>query len=57
MSMFQRKRSARDFADEIKAHLEIEADDLQSEGLSDAEARRKARLEFGNVTAAQERFY
>ena len=55
--MFQRKRSARDFADEIKAHLEIEADDLQSEGLSDAEARRKARLEFGNVTAAQERFY
>jgi predicted permease len=55
--MFERKRSAKDFADEIKAHLEFEADDLQSEGLSDAEARRKARLEFGNVTAAQERFY
>ncbi len=55
--MFERKRSAKDFADEIKAHLELEADDLQSEGLSDGEARRKARLEFGNVTAAQERFY
>jgi predicted permease len=55
--MFQHKRSARDFAGEIKAHLELEADDLQSEGLSDAEARRKARLEFGNVTTAQERFY
>src|SRR5579864_2268325 len=56
MSMFERKRSAKDFADEIKAHLELEADELRSEGSSDEEARRKARLEFGNVTAAQERF-
>ena len=54
--MFERKRSAKDFADEIKAHLELEADELRSEGSSDEEARRKARLEFGNVTAAQERF-
>ncbi len=55
--MFQRKRSAKDFADEIKAHLELEADELRSEGSSDEEARRKARLEFGNVTTARERFY
>ena len=31
-SMFQRKRSAEDFAEEIKAHLELEADELSSEG-------------------------
>ena len=55
--MFRRKRSAEDFAEEIKAHLELEADDLQREGLSDDEARRKARRAFGNVRAAQERFY
>jgi predicted permease len=54
--MFQRKRSAKDFADEIKAHLELEADELRSEGLTDDEARRKAHVEFGNVTTAQERF-
>ena len=55
--MFRRKRSAEDFAEEIKAHLELEADDLRQEGLSEDEARWKARRAFGNVTAAQERFY
>jgi len=55
--MFRRKRSAEDFAEEIKAHLELEADDLKSEGLSEDEAQWKARREFGNVRAAQERFY
>ncbi len=55
--MFWRKRSTEDFAEEIKAHLELEADDLKREGLSEDEARRKARREFGNVRAAQERFY
>ncbi|WP_245632144.1 permease prefix domain 1-containing protein [Edaphobacter aggregans] len=57
MSMFRRKRSAEDFAEEIKAHLELEADDLRHEGLSEDEARRKARCEFGSIRAAQERFY
>src|SRR5580692_6352669 len=55
--MFRRKRSAEDFAEEIKAHLELEADELRHEGLSDGQARRKARSEFGNVGAARERFY
>jgi predicted permease len=55
--MFRRKRSADDFAEEIKSHLELEADELRSEGLSEEEARRKAKVEFGNVQAAQERFY
>ena len=55
--MFRRKRSAEDFAAEIKAHLELEADDLQGEGWSEEEARFQAQRTFGNVTAAQERFF
>ena len=55
--MFKRKRSAEDFAEEIKAHLELEADELRREGVDADEARWKARREFGNVRAAQERFY
>ncbi len=55
--MFWRKRSAEDFAEEIKAHLELEAEDLKREGLSEEEARWKARREFGNVRRAQEQFY
>jgi predicted permease len=55
--MFKRRRSAGDFAEEIQSHLELEADDLEREGLSEDEARRRARIEFGNVRAAEERFY
>ena len=55
--MFKHRRSTEDFSEEIKAHLELEADELRREGLSEDEARRKARVEFGNVPAAQERFY
>lgn len=55
--MFRRKRSANDFAEEIKAHLELEASELRREGLAEDEAQRRARIHFGNVTAAQERFY
>ncbi|MGP8175517.1 MAG: ADOP family duplicated permease [Terracidiphilus sp.] len=54
--MFRRRRSADDFAEEIRAHLELEADELKSEGVSEEEAHRKARVAFGNVPAAQERF-
>lgn len=54
--MFRRRRATGDFADEIQSHLELEADELRSEGLSDEEARRKARVAFGNVAAAQEHF-
>src|SRR6516162_7299949 len=55
--MFRRRRSADDFAEEIKSHFELEADELQREGLSEEEARRRARIEFGNPQTAQERFY
>jgi predicted permease len=55
--MFRRKRSAKDFQAEIEAHLALEADDLKGEGMSADEARWKAMREFGNVRAAEERFY
>ena len=55
--MFKRRRRADDFAEEIQTHLNLEADDLRSEGLSEEEAHRRARVAFGSVPAAQERFY
>jgi macrolide transport system ATP-binding/permease protein len=55
--MFKRTRSTDDFAEEIKAHLELEAEELRREGLSEDEARRRAYTVFGNVDATQERFY
>jgi predicted permease len=51
------KRTDRDFAREIEAHLAIETDRLIAEGLDPAEARDRARRVFGNVTRAQERFH
>ncbi|GGG67126.1 ABC transporter permease [Edaphobacter dinghuensis] len=55
--MFRRRRSADDFAEEIKSHIEHETDDLQREGLNEEQARRRAKVEFGNAQAARERFY
>ena len=55
--MFQKKRSPEDFAAEIRAHLELEADELRSEGHDNTEAHRRARVAFGSLPAAQERFH
>lgn len=55
--MFRRRRSTDDFAEEIQSHLAFEADDLESQGMNKDEARRRAKVEFGNVQKAQERFY
>ena len=57
MIMFRRKRTTEDFADENQAHIELEAEELRREGLSEENARIQARRTFGNVRAAQERFY
>jgi predicted permease len=55
--MFKRKRTTHDFDEEMRAHVALEADELKSEGLGDEEARRRARVAFGNMQAAHERFY
>ncbi len=55
INMFKRKRSAEDFAEEIKAHLELEADELRDEGLSEDEARSKRPTSSSAMSrAAQE---
>ncbi|HEV2304132.1 MAG TPA: ABC transporter permease, partial [Candidatus Acidoferrales bacterium] len=55
--MFRRKRKLDDFSAEIEAHLKLETERLQNEGLSYEQARAAAHRAFGNVTKAQERFY
>ena len=55
--MFRRKRSAEDFAEEIRSHLELEAEALRADGLSEDEAYRRARVEFGSVRGSQEKFF
>jgi predicted permease len=41
--------------DEMRLHLELRAEDLMRSGVPAEEAVRRARAEFGNVTAARER--
>ena len=52
-----RRRDQRDFEDEIRAHIELETEQLIAEGMSPRDARLAARKRFGNVGAAQERFH
>ncbi len=55
--MFRRKRKESDFNAEIEAHLDLEKELLQEQGLSEEDARAAAHRIFGNVTKAKERFY
>src|SRR5271170_1345331 len=55
--MFRRTRKASDFGAEIEAHIALETERLQEQGLSYEDARTEARRRFGNVTRLQERFY
>lgn len=55
--MFWRRRKEGDFSSEIEAHLELEADRLKDQGLSDQDARAAARRTFGNATRAREQFH
>jgi len=54
---WRRRRSQNDYAEEIRAHLELEQSQLESEGIGTEEARATARRAFGNVAAAQERYH
>jgi predicted permease len=55
--MWFRRRSDRDFAAEVEAHISLEADRLMEQGMAPEEAQAAARREFGNVTAVREQFY
>jgi len=50
----QRRRKEEQLAAELQFHLEEEAEELQTAGLAQDEARRAARREFGNVGLIQE---
>ena len=54
--MFQR-RKLEDFSAELRAHLAIETDRLREEGYDEAEARRIAHINLGNLGLQEERFY
>src|SRR5579864_6347347 len=45
------------FAQEIEAHVQLEADELEAQGMSHSEAQRRARAVFGSAAVARERFY
>jgi predicted permease len=49
-----RDRRERDLAREIRYHLDRRTEDLVQSGLSQAEARRQAAIEFGGVAQVQE---
>ena len=52
-----RRRRDSDFAEEIAAHLALEADRLVAEGLPPEEASYEARRRFGNVGLVKETFH
>lgn len=54
---WRRKRSDHDFSEEIRSHIEIEAERLRDEGLSESAAAAAANKQFGNILSTQERFY
>lgn len=54
---WRRRRSEDDISDEIRTHLDLEADDLVAEGLPEQQARAAARREFGSVALTRERLY
>jgi len=49
-----RARMERDLDRELRYHLDRTIEDLKARGVSDAEARRQAALEFGSVPQVQE---
>ena len=51
------RRSQRDFENEIRSHIDFEAERLRAQGLSPVDAERAARLRFGNVGVVEDRFY
>lgn len=52
--LFRRARVESEMARELRFHMESRSADLEREGLAPAEARRRARLEFGGVEGYKE---
>ncbi|MEO8484521.1 MAG: ADOP family duplicated permease [Acidobacteriota bacterium] len=54
-SMFRQRETRREIAEELQFHLDARADAARASGLVADQARRRARLQFGNVHAIEER--
>jgi predicted permease len=54
LRFFHRKRSDAELQDEMEAYLAEEAADNESRGMSPDEARRRARVKFGNTQKVRE---
>ena len=52
-----RRRSERDFADDIASNLALHVDVLVANGMTPEDAQATARRAFGNVTRARELRY
>jgi predicted permease len=52
--LFSRKRLDQELTEEIQAHLDEKIEELIAEGMSREQAKRSARLEFGNVGVIEE---
>ena len=53
-ALFQRPALERDLDDELRFHLERQAEKFTAAGMSPAEAARRARLALGGVDAVKE---
>jgi putative ABC transport system permease protein len=53
-ALFRRRKLDRDLDDELRAHLEMAAEENRRRGMSGEEARRKAMRDFGGVTQVGE---
>ena len=54
LAPFRRNAVSRDIDDEFALHLDLRTEDLIRRGIAPDEARRRARMEFGNLTVARE---
>jgi len=52
--LFSRRRKREELDEELRFHLEAERDERELAGESAAQARRSARIDFGNVELARE---
>ena len=55
--MLRPKRDARDFSEEIEAHIQLEVERLREQGLSEEQALTAAHQMFGSKRRARETFY
>ncbi len=55
LNIFRSNRISRDIEREMEFHVAERVDDLRRSGVPEAEAQRRARLQFGNPTTQRER--